>query len=144
MQFKGVEHRLEFVRELEGVRFFNDSKATTVISVQIALESMPPPIILIAGGKDKGSDYTPLKDLVKQKVKLLILIGQAKNKIKTVLNGSCPVLEAETLEQAVQLAKTNSQKGDTVLLSPACSSFDMFTDFEERGRVFKTSVGNLA
>jgi UDP-N-acetylmuramoylalanine--D-glutamate ligase len=141
--FLGVEHRLEFVRELDGVKYFNDSKATTVTAVQTALESMFSPIILIAGGKDKGSDYRPLKELMINKVKQLILIGQAKEKIKNELNGSCPITEAGTLQEAVQIARKSSQTKDTVLLSPACASYDMFTDFEDRGRVFKKAVHDL-
>lgn len=141
--FPGVEHRLEFVRELDGVKYFNDSKATTVTAVQTALTSMVSPIILIAGGKDKGSDYVPLQPLIKEKVKQLILIGKAKEKIRNALNGSCKITDAISMEDAVRLAREIGQKGDTILLSPACSSYDMFTDFEERGRMFKKAVNKL-
>ena len=141
--FRGVEHRLEFVRDLMGVKYINDSKATTVIAVQTAISSMSAPIILIMGGKDKGSDYLPLREIIGAKVKQLIIIGQAKNKIKKALHDICPVSEADSLVDAVKCARKISQPGDTVLLSPACASFDMFTDFEERGRVFKKAVHDL-
>ena len=143
ISFRGVEHRLEFVRELNGVKYINDSKATTVAAVMTALKAVSPPVILIAGGKDKGSDYTPLVELAKNKVKQLILIGQAKEKIRKSLNGSVPISEASSMEEAVNQARKISRQGDSILLSPACSSYDMFTDFEERGRVFKSAVGEL-
>ncbi|MCX7919101.1 MAG: UDP-N-acetylmuramoyl-L-alanine--D-glutamate ligase [bacterium] len=141
--FKGVEHRLEFVRELNGVKYYNDSKATTVVAVITALKSLSGPIILIAGGKDKGSDYTPLRPLLQKKVKQLILIGQARQKMRTALESSCPILEADSMQEAVKLAYEKAVNGDTVLLSPACASYDMFTDFEERGRIFKQIVMEL-
>lgn len=142
-EFKGVEHRLEYVATINGIKFINDSKATNVDSVWYALQSIDEPIILIAGGKDKGGDFTRLGELVKSKVKKLILIGQAKEKIKRELGGLVDTIEAETLEQAVKLGFEKAQEGDVILLSPACASFDMFKDFEERGRKFKLAVHNL-
>jgi UDP-N-acetylmuramoylalanine--D-glutamate ligase len=141
--FKGVEHRLEEVATIRGVKFINDSKATNVDSVWYALQSVPEPVILIAGGKDKGSSYNPLADFVKQKVKLLILIGQAAPKIRKELGEMTKTIDAKSLEEAVELAFQNSQSPDTVLLSPACASFDMFENFEQRGRVFKQKVREL-
>jgi UDP-N-acetylmuramoylalanine--D-glutamate ligase len=138
--FKGVEHRLEFIRELNGVKYYNDSKATTVVAVITALKSLPKPIILIAGGKDKGSDYIPLRELLSKKVKQLILIGEARDKMLTAFMGSCPIVEAKTMQAAIETAYQSAESGDNVILSPACSSYDMFTDFEERGRVFKQLV----
>lgn len=142
-EFKGVEHRLEEVATVGGVKFINDSKATNVDSVWYALQSVPGPVILIAGGKDKGSSYLPLADLVKQRVKLLILIGQAAQKIRGELGGLTETLDAFSLEQAVELAYERAGSGDTVILSPACASFDMFENFEHRGRVFKQKVIQL-
>ena len=141
--FKGVEHRLEEVATVKGVRFVNDSKATNVDSVWYALQSVSKSIILIAGGKDKGSSYLPLADSVKQKVKLLVLIGQAAQKIEDELGSLTETVRAPTLEQAVESAFQKSNPADTVLLSPACASFDMFENFEHRGRVFKQAVSKL-
>jgi UDP-N-acetylmuramoylalanine--D-glutamate ligase len=141
--FKGVEHRLEAVRTVSGVRFVNDSKATNVESVWYALQSAPPPIILIAGGKDKGGDFSKLRKLVGENVKALILIGEARQKIKEALGAVVRTLEADSLEQAIQLAFDKAAQGDTVLLSPGCASFDMFKDYEHRGRVFKETVLDL-
>jgi UDP-N-acetylmuramoylalanine--D-glutamate ligase len=142
-EFKGVEHRLEEVATIRGVKFINDSKATNVDSVWYALQSVPEPVILIAGGKDKGSSYSPLADFVKQRVKLLILIGQAAPKIRKELGEMTKTIEAKSLEEAVELAFKNSEPKNTVLLSPACASFDMFENFEQRGRVFKQKVREL-
>jgi UDP-N-acetylmuramoylalanine--D-glutamate ligase len=141
--FKGVEHRLEAVRTVSGVRFVNDSKATNVESVWYALQSAPPPIILIAGGKDKGGDFSKLRKLVGENVKALILIGEARQKIKEALGAVVRTLEADSLEQAIRLAFDKAAQGDTVLLSPGCASFDMFKDYEHRGRVFKETVLDL-
>ena len=142
-EFKGVEHRLEEVTTIRGVKFINDSKATNVDSVWYALQSVPEPVILIAGGKDKGSSYNPLADFVKQKVKLLILLGQAAPKIRKELGEMTKTIDAKSLEEAVELAFKNSEPKNTVLLSPACASFDMFENFEQRGRVFKQKVREL-
>jgi UDP-N-acetylmuramoylalanine--D-glutamate ligase len=138
--FRGLPHRLEFVRELDGVSFYNDSKGTNVGAVVKSLRSFREPIILIAGGKDKGGDYGPLKGAVAEKVKQLILMGEARQRMARALGNSVPTTMADTLEQAVQRAHEGSQRGDVVLLSPACSSFDMFRDYEERGDLFKEMV----
>jgi len=141
--FKGLPHRLEFVRKLDGVSFYNDSKGTNVGSVVKSLRSFREPIILIAGGKDKGGDYGPLKGIVGAKVKRLILIGEARRRMAEALGGRAPISLADTLEEAVHRAFDESQPGDVVLLSPACSSFDMFRDYEERGNLFKEIVHQL-
>lgn len=141
--FKGVEHRLEEVSIIDGIRFVNDSKATNVDSVFYALQSIKEPIFLIAGGKDKGGDFTKLRELVKLKVKGLILLGQAKEKIKNALGDLVPTNMVGSMEEAVELGFRKAEKGDCVLLSPACASFDMFKDYEDRGRVFKKAVINL-
>ena len=141
--FKSLEHRLEWVRSLNGVDFVNDSKGTNVGSVCKSLNTFDRPIILIVGGKDKGTDFSPLKNLMKEKVKHLVLIGETRKKFKEILNGSFGYEESETLEEAVNLAKTKAEDGDIILLSPACSSFDMFKDYMDRGTSFKNIVNNL-
>jgi UDP-N-acetylmuramoylalanine--D-glutamate ligase len=141
--FSGLEHRLEWVRNLHGVDFVNDSKGTNVGSVQKSLRSFSQPIILIAGGQDKESDFTPLKELFKAKVKHLVLIGEARSKIRKMLNGTPSFAEADTLEAAVKCAVSKATAGDVILLSPACASFDMFKDYEDRGSQFKAIVNNL-
>jgi UDP-N-acetylmuramoylalanine--D-glutamate ligase len=141
--FKGVEHRLEEVATLSGVKFVNDSKATNVESVWYALQSVEKPIILIAGGKDKGGDFTRLRELVQNRVKALILIGEAKEKISGALSDLVSTLYTNSLEEAVELSFKKAESGDTVLLSPACASFDMFKDYEHRGETFKSSVKRL-
>ena len=142
-RFEGLEHRLEFVREIEGIRFYNDSKGTNVGSVVKSLESFREPVILIAGGKDKNGDLRPLRDLIQSRVKRLILIGEAKERMTRELGGLTDTVEAGTLEEAVLLAFRSGRQGEVVLLSPACSSFDMFKDYKERGRVFKEAVKRL-
>ncbi len=142
-RFEGLEHRLEFVREIEGVRFYNDSKGTNVGSVVKSLQSFSEPIILIAGGKDKKGDLTPLKELIQSRVKQLILIGEAKERMGRELGGLTDTTLVENLEEAVLLAYQSAKKGEVVLLSPACSSFDMFKDYKERGKVFKEAVRRL-
>lgn len=141
--FAGVEHRLEFVAAKEGVKYINDSKATTVESLSFALQSFKEPIILIAGGKDKGSDFTRLNDLIKKHTKAVVLIGAATEKMHAAWQGLSPLYKASSLAGALQKAKDLSLSGDVVLLSPACASFDMFSDFEDRGRQFKELVKNL-
>lgn len=141
--FPGLEHRLEFVRELRGVRYFNDSKGTNVGAALMALQSFQGPVILIAGGLDKGNDFSVLREPVRQKVKQLILIGQARPQMKSALTDCAPIEEAASLEEAVRMASRIARGGDVVLLSPACASFDMFRNFEERGRVFKEAVACL-
>jgi UDP-N-acetylmuramoylalanine--D-glutamate ligase len=139
-RFEGLEHRLEFVREIDGVLFYNDSKGTNVGSVVKSLESFSEPVILIAGGKDKNGDLSPLRELIRSRVKQLILIGEAKERMGRELGGLTDTAMAQTLEDAVRLAYQTAKKGEVVLLSPACSSFDMFKDYKERGKVFKETV----
>jgi len=141
--FKGLEHRFEYVDQIEGVSFIDDSKATTVDAAMYAIRSLKTPIILIAGGRDKGSDFTVLRNLIEQKVKAVVLIGEAKVKIKTQLLGAARIYEAKGLDNAVSLSFDLARKGDSVLLSPMCASFDMFKNFEERGDSFKTAIKTL-
>jgi len=142
--FKGVEHRIEFVREVDGAKFFNDSKATNVDSMFYALGSFKEPIILIAGGKDKGNDYNQVKDLVSQHVKAIVTVGQGAQKLEEFFSAMKPVVSAGfSMEEAVLQAKKLAKPGDIVLLSPACASFDMFNNYEHRGKVFKEIVNNL-
>jgi UDP-N-acetylmuramoylalanine--D-glutamate ligase len=142
-QFAGVEHRLEDLGTIAGIRFINDSKATNVDSVCYALVSVTTPIILIAGGRDKGGDFLPLLEKAEGKVKEIILVGEARGKMFKVLGKAFPVQFADDLERAVSMAFSTASPGDTVLLSPACASFDMFDNFEHRGRVFKEAVASL-
>lgn len=143
-QFKCVSHRLEFVRKRDGVFFFNDSKGTNVMSVQRSLSSFPAnPIILIAGGKDKNSDFGPLVELVKKKCKILILLGEAKEKINRAIGDFTETYLVGTFEEAVLLAYQKSRSGDIILLSPGCASYDMFRNYEERGDYFKKLVFQL-
>ncbi len=142
-EFPGLEHRLEFVREKDGVSYINDSKGTNVGAVVKSVEGFTRPVILIAGGLDKGSDFRPLYDLFKHRVKLLVLIGKAADKMASVLGTATETVFAQTLQEAVRLAFARAAQGDVVLLSPACASFDMFRDFEDRGRQFKEAVMGL-
>jgi UDP-N-acetylmuramoylalanine--D-glutamate ligase len=142
--FPGLPHRLELVAELGGVRYVNDSKGTNVGAVVKSLEGYTGGVILIAGGKDKGGDFAPLRPLVATRVKTLLLLGQARDVIRAQLAGACPLEEVSTLEAAVQRGAEIAAPGDTVLLSPACASFDMFRDFEHRGEVFRDAVRRLA
>lgn len=141
--FRGVEHRIEFVRTIGGVAFYNDSKATNVDSVRIALQSFSEPVILIAGGRDKGASYMPLHPLAVSGVKAIILIGEAAEKIEKELGDAAPCERASSMEDAVKKARARAAEGDVVLLSPACASYDMFDNFEHRGRVFKECVMQL-
>jgi UDP-N-acetylmuramoylalanine--D-glutamate ligase len=141
--FKGVEHRLEKVLTISGIKFINDSKATNVSSVWYALQSIDRPIILIGGGRDKGGDFTKLRDLVKDKVKALILLGEAKEKMKNELGDLIPTFFVSDMEEGVNLSFEKASLGDAVVLSPGCASFDMFDNFEHRGRVFKSAVEKL-
>ncbi len=141
--FPGVEHRLEHVRSIDGVEYVNDSKATNVESVVIALRSFREPVILIAGGRDKGAPYDPLFPLVRAGVKEMILIGEAADRMEAAFAGMTRISRAADLQEAVRNARARAAAGDVVLLSPACASFDMFGDFEERGRVFREAVRNL-
>ncbi|MCU0650818.1 MAG: UDP-N-acetylmuramoyl-L-alanine--D-glutamate ligase, partial [Candidatus Omnitrophica bacterium] len=142
--FKGLEHRMEEVACVNEVTFVNDSKATTVESALWALSNVPGKCVMIAGGKDKGLDYGPLMDIAVKKVRKFVLIGQARQKIKAAISGRLPVLEAADMREAVIKAYKSAGPGDWVLLSPMCASYDMFTDYEHRGRVFKDIVKGLA
>ena len=141
--FKGVEHRIEFVRNLRGVKYYNDSKGTNVDSTKVALEAFDKNIHLILGGQDKGSSYMPLFELIKEKVKNIILIGEATPIIKRELKGSAIMHETGTLFNAIKTLQKLTEPGDIVLFSPACASFDQFKDFEDRGRIFKQIVSTL-
>ncbi len=142
--FGGVEHRLEFVREMDGVEWFNDSKATNVDSAMKALESFGSPIVLIMGGLDKAGDFRLLRALVQEKVRHLIVLGSAAEKIAAQLSDTAPILKAGSLEEAVARAARIARSGDVVLLAPGCASFDMFENYEHRGRVFKELAHSLA
>ncbi len=141
--FEGVEHRLERVCEIDGVEWINDSKATNVDSVWYALESMQRPTVWIAGGTDKGNDYEPLMEFVGKKVKALVCMGVNNAKLVDNFNGIVPVYNTHSLDEAVEVCRQVAQSGDTVLLSPACASFDLFRNYEERGRLFKDKVLEL-
>lgn len=141
--FAGLEHRLEFVRELDGVTYINDSKGTNVGAVEKSLESFESPVILIAGGLDKHSDFTALGPLVKDHVKRLVLIGKAADAIDEAVGMMTDTVRAEDIVDAVAKCRDAASPGDIVMLSPACASFDMFKDFEDRGRKFKEAVMGL-
>lgn len=141
--FRGVEHRLEFVAEVSGVAFYNDSKATNVDAARKAVEAFPGPLIVILGGKDKGSPYTPLRELLHDRARVAIVIGAAAEKIAADLGDAVAVEHAGTLDRAVPLAMERARPGDVVLLAPACSSFDQFENYEQRGRIFKQLVAQL-
>ena len=141
--FPGVEHRIEFVRSLEGVDYFNDSKATNVDATLKAVEAFPGALWIILGGKDKGSDYTPLREPLRAKAKAALLIGKAADRIAEDLKGAVPLVRSETMAQAVGYARRYARPGDVVLLAPACASFDQFENFEHRGATFKQLVGEL-
>jgi UDP-N-acetylmuramoylalanine--D-glutamate ligase len=142
--FRAVEHRLEYVATLRGVQYFNDSKATNVDATIKALESFPANVHLILGGRDKDSDYRELKPLIAGRVKRVYTIGEAAAKIESHLGGAAPVFSAQTLEAAVREAAEQAIAGDIVLLAPACASYDQFSSYEHRGRVFKELVQILA
>jgi UDP-N-acetylmuramoylalanine--D-glutamate ligase len=141
--FRGVEHRLQIVRAWRGVRFINDSKATNVDSTRVALEALPGPLRLILGGEHKGSPYTPLRPLLRRKVKEVLLIGEAASVIERDLAGAVPLFHCRTLAKAVERAARTAVPGEDVLLSPACASFDQFDNFEQRGRAFMGLVQAL-
>jgi len=138
--FKGVEHRIEFVAEVQGVRYYNDSKATNVDATLKALDSFPGRILVILGGKDKDSDYTQLRDTLRERAILALLIGAAADKIAKQIEGSVAIQRAGTLDKAVDMAFHTAHAGDVVLLAPACASFDQFQNYEHRGRAFKELV----
>ena len=142
--FKAVEHRLEYVATVGGVEYYNDSKATNVDATIKALESFPANVHLILGGKDKGSDYTLLRDLLRERVKCVYTIGAAAEKIQSQIQGIVRSRRTETIEAAVKEAAASAEPGDVVLLAPACASFDQFANYEHRGRVFKQLVRALS
>ncbi len=146
MDFKGVEHRIEFVAEIDGVSFYNDSKATSVDATTKALEALSGDngkVVLIMGGRGKNAPYQPLANLIKSSVRNLIVIGEDADNIKTQLSGSAEITNADSMDEAVRTAFEAAKSGDCVLLAPACASFDMFRSFEERGKVFKAAVDGL-
>lgn len=139
--FRAVPHRLEWVRDVRGVAYYNDSKGTNVASTLKALESFTEPIILIAGGLGKGQDFTPLGDAARGRVRLAVLLGEAREKIREALaRAAIPAVPAGSMDEAVRLASAQARPGEVVLLSPACASFDMFENFEQRGEAFRTAV----
>ena len=142
-EFRAVEHRLELVATINGVTFYNDSKATNVDATVKALESFPGNIHIILGGKDKGSDYTVLNPLLRERVKRVYLIGAASDKIVAQIQNATAMVRSGTLERAVRQAFDAAKPGDVVLLAPACASFDQFENYEHRGRVFKELVQSL-
>ena len=142
--FRAVEHRLEYVDTIRGVAYYNDSKATNVSSAVKAVEALQGPLWIILGGKDKGGSYAPLAEALRNKARAALLIGQAAPLIARALEGLMPVVPCGTLEAAVAFAAENARPGDTVLLAPACASFDQFEDYQHRGRVFKQLVARLA
>jgi UDP-N-acetylmuramoylalanine--D-glutamate ligase len=142
--FQGVEHRLEKVLKIQGVQYINDSKATNVNSVFYALDSMNSPTVWIVGGVDKGNDYDELMPLVREKVKAIICLGVDNDKIINSFNNVVDIMvETSSMREAVEIARRIAEKGDTVLLSPACASFDLFENYEERGKQFKQAIFNL-
>lgn len=143
LSFHGVEHRLEFVRKVRGVDYFNDSKATNVDATLKALAAFSGGLWVILGGKDKDSDYTLLRDLLRNKARRALLIGASAAKIASQIEGCCPMEQVGNLQEAVRVAFANAMPGDTVLLAPACASFDQFDSYEHRGRVFKSLVHEL-
>lgn len=140
--FPGVEHRIEFVRDRNGVRYYNDSKATNVDATEKAIDSFPGNLWIILGGKDKNSDYTVLREKLAEKANGILLIGAAAEKIAHQLPG-LPLIPADTIDRAVEIAASRAKSGDVVLLAPACASFDQFQSYEHRGRVFKELVRGL-
>jgi UDP-N-acetylmuramoylalanine--D-glutamate ligase len=142
--FESLEHRMEKVAVVRGVEFVNDSKATNVNSTWYALESMTQPVVLILGGVDKGNDYGLVMDMVREKVKAIVCLGVDNTKIHKAFNGTVErIVDTGSASEAVQAAFRLSSKGDVVLLSPACASFDLFSNYEDRGRQFKKAVRDL-
>ena len=141
--FKAIEHRMETVATIRGIEFINDSKATNLNSVWYALESMTKPTVLILGGIDKGNDYSEIKDLVKEKVKAIVCLGIDNSPIHSFFDGMLPVVDTKEIDEAVRTAYSFAAQGDCVLLSPACASFDLFKNYEDRGEQFKSSVKSL-
>jgi UDP-N-acetylmuramoylalanine--D-glutamate ligase len=143
-EYTGLHHRMEFVRKVNGVTYINDSKATNVDSMWYALGSFNTPVVLIAGGRDKDSDFTVLRERIQEKTREVILIGEAAKKMDKEFKGAAKLHKVKSLEAAVKRAKKIAQEGDVVMLSPGCASFDMFKNFEDRGDQFKTMVMNLS
>lgn len=144
--FKAVEHRLEFVKEIEGVKFYNDSKATSVDATLKALEALSDgqgKVILILGGRGKNAPYQPLSELIKANVRKLVLIGEDADNIESQLGNYAEIIRSETMQDAVEKSFESAVKGDSVLLAPACASFDMFNSYEQRGTIFKEAIGKL-
>jgi len=142
--FEAVEHRLEYVDTVDGVRYINDSKATNVNSTWYALESMTQPTVLILGGKDKGNDYTEIQDLVRKKVKAIVCMGKDNAKLLDFFGGMVPeIIDTHSLQDAMEACRRIAKEGDVVLLSPCCASFDLFTSYENRGELFKEAVRNM-
>ncbi|HPT43143.1 MAG TPA: UDP-N-acetylmuramoyl-L-alanine--D-glutamate ligase, partial [Paludibacteraceae bacterium] len=142
--FQGVEHRLEYVATVKNIKFINDSKATNVNSCWYALQSMKTPVILILGGTDKGNDYTEIEELVKEKVSGLIFLGVDNSKLHNFFDGKIErIKDVNSMEECVKEAYNMAKPGDTVLLSPCCASFDLFKNYEDRGKQFKICVRNL-
>lgn len=142
--FEGVPHRLEEVRTVDGVLYVNDSKATNVNAVWYALESFDRPVVLIAGGRDKGNDYTDLKPLVREGVRAVVALGESAETVYDELGGEARKrARARSMEEALDRAQRFARSGDVVLLSPACASFDMYESYEERGDVFRRLVKTL-
>ncbi len=142
--FCGLDHRLEYVRKIDGVFFYNDSKATNIDALLRSLQSFPENVILIAGGREKGGDYRVLKDEIEKKVRMLILIGESREKLFQLFGALTPTRFAQDLEEAVRVAFQHANQGDVVLLSPGCASFDMFSSYGERGQRFKQAVQKVA
>jgi len=142
--FRGLPHRMERVALLDGVAWYNDSKATNVGATRRVLESLDRPLVLILGGKDKGADFRELRPQVSERVRHLVLVGHARHVIAAALAGTAPMTEVETLDDAVQAARAAAHPGDAVLLAPACASFDAYRNFEERGEHFRALVARLA
>ncbi len=143
-KFRGIEHRMEKAARIRGVEFINDSKSTTVDATAWALNNIASRAILIAGGREKGNDYAVLRDLVRRKVKAAVLIGEASARISRAFRGIIPLQRAASLKEAIRLAFLRASPGECVLFSPMCKSFDMFANYEERGRLFKAAVRRLA
>jgi UDP-N-acetylmuramoylalanine--D-glutamate ligase len=142
--FRGVEHRIERVAELDGVAYYNDSKSTNIDSLRVALESFEQPLVLIAGGRGKGSSYAALREVVKGRVKHLVTLGEDAPLLEETFGDLTPFRRASGMAEAVALARGGAAPGDVVLLSPGCASFDLYRNFEERGRHFKACVRALA
>jgi UDP-N-acetylmuramoylalanine--D-glutamate ligase len=141
--FRGLSHRIEFAGEKNSIKFYDDSKGTNVGSVVRALETFAKPVILLLGGRDKDGDFETLKPLLAAKAKKVILFGEARDRIASLIGKDMPTLKKAKLREAIESAYKNAQPGDIILLSPGCASFDEFANYKERGNFFKDVVGNL-